>query len=279
MSHFYLEFDFKVTPIAPGSDVLMAQLGAVGFESFMPTEDGVLAYIQKNDWQEHLLESVDVLSEEYCTITYSFKDIPPTNWNEDWEKNFAPIRVKDQCEVRAPFHPVPEVAYDIVIEPKMSFGTGHHQTTHMMLEFVLEHDFEQQSVLDMGAGTAVLAILAMRKGASHATAIDIDPWCVENATENAQRNGVSAIDVQLGGAEVLPKSAVFDHVMANINRNILLQDISAYVRCLQPGGQLFLSGFYLEDLPSVRSCCEANGLRYVTHKERDQWVAAKFVNL
>ena len=279
MSHFYLEFDFKVTPPEPGSDVLMAQLGAVGFESFMPTDDGVLAYIQKSDWHEELLHAVEILDASFCSITHTHKEIPPTNWNEDWEKNFSPITVGDQCMVRAPFHEASEVRYDIVIEPKMSFGTGHHQTTHMMLEYILAHDFEGQNVLDMGAGTAVLAILAMRKGAEKATAIDIDPWCVENATENAQRNGVSTIEVQLGGAEILPKTPVFHSVIANINRNILLEDMASYVDCLLPQGLLFLSGFYKEDLPAIIACCSDLGVTYVDHRERDRWVAAKFVNL
>ena len=188
MSATYLEYRFSVQPLQPATDILIAQLGAVGFESFVETEEGVLAYIQQEEWNDTLLEAVSILQSEDFEIQFSEKIIEQVNWNEEWEKNFEPIVVAETCAVRAPFHPSFNVPYEIVIEPKMSFGTGHHETTFMMLQFVLENDFEGKSVLDMGCGTAVLAILAEMRGASKLDAIDIDDWCVENSEENVNRN-------------------------------------------------------------------------------------------
>ncbi|NNK75033.1 MAG: 50S ribosomal protein L11 methyltransferase, partial [Maribacter sp.] len=180
----YLEYTFTVTPLQPGADILIAELGEAGFESFVEHATGIQAYIQKKDSFSGLLDDVEVLRNTHFTIEYVHKKIAEENWNATWEQNFNPIKVDDQCEVRAPFHEKSNVAYDIVIEPKMSFGTGHHETTHMMLQFILDTDFEGKSVLDMGSGTGVLAILAEMKGAKSVDAIDIDNWCYMNAKEN-----------------------------------------------------------------------------------------------
>ncbi|MAY23292.1 MAG: 50S ribosomal protein L11 methyltransferase [Flavobacteriaceae bacterium] len=278
MSATYLEYRFSVQPLQPATDILIAQLGAVGFESFVETEEGVLAYIQQEEWNDTLLEAVSILQSEDFEIQLSEKIIEQVNWNEEWEKNFEPIVVAETCAVRAPFHPSFNVPYEIVIEPKMSFGTGHHETTFMMLQFVLENDFEGKSVLDMGCGTAVLAILAEMRGASKLDAIDIDDWCVENSEENVNRNHCEHISVKLGDASILPTSETYDIIIANINRNILLNDMATYVQCLRKGGVVYLSGFYREDLLIITECCNNLGLQFVENKEKNNWIAAKFVN-
>ncbi len=173
----YIEYNFKIEPLQPASDILIAELGEAGFESFVESEEGILAYIQKEDWHHDILENIHILRSAKFQMAHTFKEIAQENWNETWEHNFNPIQIDGRCAVRAPFHKKFEVDYDIVIEPKMSFGTGHHETTHMMLQLILEHNFEGKSVLDMGSGTGVLAILAAMKGASHIDAIDIDNWC------------------------------------------------------------------------------------------------------
>lgn len=278
MSHVYIEYDFKITPIQPGTEILIAELGLAGFDSFEENETGVKAYIQKGEWYERILEDIHVLSSSEFEIGYTYKEIEPVNWNEEWEKNFTAIEVNDVCAVRAPFHTPYNVPFEIIIEPKMSFGTGHHETTFMMLQYIMENDFESKTVLDMGCGTAVLAILTEMKGATSVDAIDVDEWCVENSIENAARNNCSRIKVQLGDASVIPSEETYDSIIANINRNILLIDLQSYVSALKKGGDLYLSGFYKEDLPLITSACNNLGLTFVSSKLKNNWSAAKFVN-
>ncbi|MRT17067.1 50S ribosomal protein L11 methyltransferase [Vitellibacter sp. q18] len=271
----YIEYIFKIEPLQPGTEILIAELGYAGFESFVETEEGVTAYIQKEVWNGAILDEINIFSSEEFEITLTFSEIEQINWNAEWEKNFDPIEVDGKCTVRAPFHPKKNFEYEIVIEPKMSFGTGHHETTFMMLQFILENDFEEKTVLDMGCGTAVLAILAEMRGAKKLHAIDIDEWCFENSLENIQRNNREHIDVFLGDASLL-KGKKYDVIIANINRNILLQDMEAYRNCLTTEGELYLSGFYLEDLPIITECCNNLGFTFVENKEKNKWVAAKF---
>lgn len=273
----YLEYDFKVNPPEPFSDILTAELGTLGFESFLVQDSGVLAYIQKSDWKEGLLEGLFVQQMPGVEITHSWKEIEPQNWNAEWERNFHPISVGDHCVVRAPFHQAPQVEYDIVIEPKMSFGTGHHETTHMMLQHILETDFKGKSVLDMGCGTAVLAILAKKRGATEVEAIDVDRWCYLNALENVERNHCAGIQVHQGDRTLLEGNR-YDIVLANINRNILLEDIPVYAQCLNPKGALFLSGFYLEDLDAISEKCSESGLNFEKKLDSNNWIAVKYVN-
>lgn len=277
MSATYIEYNFKVTPAQPASEILIAELGYAGFESFVEQEEGVLAYIQKEEWNTEILNDIQVLKNSDFNINYTFKEIEQVNWNEAWEKNFQPIEVDGTCVVRAPFHNPFNVNYEIIIEPKMSFGTGHHETTFMMLQFILENNFEGKSVLDMGCGTAVLAILASLRGAQTIEAIDIDDWCVENSIENVNRNNCNHISVKLGDASVLPQIPKFNTIIANINRNILIEDMPNYVSCLKKCGELYLSGFYVEDLPIIEKSCNNLGLTFVESKEKNNWVAAKFV--
>ncbi len=272
----YLEYNFKIDPLQPASDILIAQLGEVGFESFVENDEGILAYIQKEDWYEDILGSVQIMGNAKIAIDYGLQEIEQENWNETWESNFNPIQVDDQCVVRAPFHERANVPYDIVIEPKMSFGTGHHETTHMMLQFILDTDFEGKSVLDMGSGTGVLAILASMKGAKDVEAIDIDNWCYQNAMENMERNDRTNITVREGDAGLLGEK-VYDIVLANINRNILLNDIPTYGRSLAQNGILILSGFYTEDISFISEKCGEIGLKFEKSLEKNNWVAVKYV--
>ena len=244
MSQVYIEIDCQVTPVAPWADLLIAALGEIGFESFENTDSGFMAYVARADYDFQTTAQVMATYREHCVVNFSTKEIAATNWNADWEKNFSPITVGERIHVRAPFHAATDAEYEIVIEPKMSFGTGHHQTTHLMLEHLLELEINDQDVLDMGSGTAVLAIMACKRGARKSTAIDIDAWCGENGLENAQRNGIENIEVLVGTAEQLPKTPVYDLIIANINRNVLLEDMPAYVACLRGGGVVLLSGFY-----------------------------------
>ena len=185
MSNTYLGYHFTVEPKELGCEILVAELGEKPFESFIETEFGVTAYVQKDLWNPTILDDIYLLSSPEFTISYTVEEIEQVNWNEEWEKNFDPIDVDGKCHVRAPFHPKTDAEFDIVIEPKMSFGTGHHETTHMMIQHLLETNLVNKKTLDMGCGTAILAILAEMKGAKPIDAIDIDNWCYLNSIENA----------------------------------------------------------------------------------------------
>ena len=272
----YIEYTFSVKPLQPASDILIAELGEVGFESFVENDSGILAYIQKEDWNGNILNGIQIFENQMFKIKYDLKEIEQENWNATWEENFKPISVGAQCEVRAPFHKKSDAEYDIVIEPKMSFGTGHHETTHMMIQFILDNDFEGKTVLDMGSGTGVLAILASMKGASSVDAIDIDNWCYLNAKENIERNNCFNISVYEGDASLLVNQK-YDIILANINRNILLADIPTYTRCLNKNGTLFLSGFYKNDIPVISDKCNETGLKFQKNLEKNNWVAVKYV--
>lgn len=271
----YLGYYFKISPIQPASEILIAELGYAGFESFVETEDGVNAYIQKEDWNENILVDIHVLNSDEFKIEYTFEEIEQINWNEEWEKNFNPIVVDERCSVRAPFHDKPNTEYDIIIEPKMSFGTGHHETTHMMIQHLLKADLEGKKVLDMGCGTGVLAILAEMRGATSLDAIDIDNWCYLNTIENVERNNCNHIQAYEGDVALL-EGRSYDIIIANINRNILLNDIQYYAQSLNTGGLLFLSGFYSEDLDLITEECKTRNLFFVNNLERNNWIAASY---
>ena len=278
MSNIYLGYHFTVEPKEMGSEILVAELGELPFESFVESEFGVTAYIQKQLWNENVLDHVQILNSPEFVISYTIEEIEQVNWNEEWEKNFEPIDVDGNCHVRAPFHPKTNAEFDIIIEPKMSFGTGHHETTHMMIQHLLETDVTGMKTLDMGCGTAILAILAEMKGAKPIDAIDIDNWCYLNSIENAERNNCTNITVYEGDAALL-KDKKYDLIIANINRNILLNDMQSYVDCLNPKGTILFSGFYEEDIPFIDASCTEKGLTYVKKFQRNNWVSLKYVNL
>jgi ribosomal protein L11 methyltransferase len=274
----FFKIDSGSLDIQTAIDILVAELGQVGFESFTENPDGVEAYIQKADWNASLLDDIQILQSEEVTFSYDVKEIEQVNWNEEWEKNFEPIVVADQVSVRAPFHQNPGLQYDIVIEPKMSFGTGHHETTYLMIQHLMELDLHGKKVLDMGCGTGILAIFAEMKGAASIDAIDIDNWCYENSLENVERNNCHHISVFEGDSSLL-KSSAYDVIIANINRNILLKDMSVYTDGLRENGILLLSGFYTEDIEKINASAESNGLKQDKKLTRNNWVGLKYVNL
>lgn len=277
MSNSYIGYHFTIEPKELGSEILIAELGEKAFESFTETETGIDAFVQKELWDETILDGIFILQSEEFNINYTFEEIEQVNWNEEWEKNFEPIEVDGKCHVRAPFHPKTEAEFDIVIEPKMSFGTGHHETTHMMIQHLLEMNVNGLKTLDMGCGTAILAILAEMKGAQPIDAIDIDNWCYLNSIENAERNNCKHISVNEGDAALL-QGKKYDLIIANINRNILLNDMQSYVDCLNAGGTILFSGFYEEDIPFIDNSCTEKGLTYIKKFQRNNWVSLKYVN-
>ncbi len=276
MAETYIEYVFNVEPLQPGVDILIAQLSELEFESFSEIDIGLKAYIVEAHDKEDLLEGIQVLQNSEFTISHTKSRIEPINWNAEWERNFEPIEVDGKCAVRAPFHPKTDVKYDIVIEPKMSFGTGHHATTYLMIKHVLRLDLHNKKVLDMGCGTGILAILAAMRGAKTIDAIDNDRWCYENALENVQRNRTPQVTVKLGDASLLGDTS-YDVIIANINRNILMEDLPAYANCLNEKGILLLSGFYTEDIPALTEVCNPQGINFIMNFERNNWVACKFV--
>lgn len=267
----YLEFSFKINPVQPWSEILMAELIEVGFDSFTEEHDGILGYIPSDLFDEEAMKSLYVFNNEEVQISYSYQEMPNINWNEEWEKNFSPINVEDKVLIRAEFHEAQPHLHEIIIQPKMSFGTGHHPTTHLMIQQMLEMDFQDKTVLDMGCGTSVLAIFAKQKGAGRTVAIDIDEWSVENSQENAARNGVE-LDIAQGTAESLG-SEKFDIILANINRNILISDIPTYVSVLNKGGQLLLSGLCFFDVEDILEVCHKHGLTLKNKQQREEWMS------
>ena len=277
MTHEYIEVDFKIDPVYPGSEIVMAELGQIGFDSFVETDNGLLAYILKTNWDTSILKKLSVFENSLFSIHYTYKEIVPVNWNEEWEKNFNPIIVDKKCTVRAPFHDAANTQYDIVIEPKMSFGTGHHETTYLMIQQLLEVELTSKKALDMGCGTGVLAILAEMRGASYVDAIDIDEWCYLNTKENVERNACTAINCFQGDALLL-KDQKYDLIIANINRNILIRDIPIYASCLNDKGILLLSGFYEDDFNSIHNTCTMQALNFIEKKEKNSWISLKYIN-
>lgn len=271
----YIEYKFTLSPIDPWRDILVAYLSEGNFDSFEDTEDGVSAFVQTQLDHEEFVEQV--LSEfTQVEINYTRTEIEQVNWNEVWESNFQPILVNDQCYIRAEFHEKkPEIPYEVIIQPKMSFGTGHHETTHLMVEYILEVDLKDKSVLDMGCGTSILGILAKMRGAKYVEGIDIDEWSIENSIENAERNQVE-LTVKLGDASILGETT-FDTIIANINKNILMADIPKYVEVLHSThGELLLSGLMYFDFDDIVAKCEECGLELISKKQRNEWIALHF---
>lgn len=258
------------------ADIFVAELAELGFESFENDAEGIIAYIPSVNYQEQLLAGL------IGTFPYAGAEIKETltiadqNWNEEWEKHFfQPIVIDDKCVIHSSFHTdIPPMEYDILIDPKMAFGTGHHATTSLIVSELLQMDLQGKSLLDMGCGTAVLAILASKRGADPITAIDIDNWCTENSLENIALNHVDNIEVLQGDANLLPGRR-FDVVLANINRNILLADMHLYADCLPQGGILYMSGFYTEDVPQIEAEAVKLGFRMTACREKNNWAVVR----
>jgi ribosomal protein L11 methyltransferase len=274
----YSEVIFKLSTTEEfHKDLLVNALSEIGFDTFEDFETGFKAYIPSSELNEDKIEQLRVIYGDMFSFTFTTKSIPHQNWNEIWESNFEPLQVGNRCYIRATFHePHPEFEYEIVIDPKMAFGTGHHQTTALMMEFMLDENFEGQKVLDMGCGTGILAILASKMSAKDVLAIDYDEICFDSTIENSEINRINNIQVLCGSKEVIPDQK-FDIILANINRNILLDQLDRYSEVASSGSTLFLSGFYQQpDLSIIKQKCDSVGFNYIQHKELNNWVCAKF---
>jgi ribosomal protein L11 methyltransferase len=271
----YVEVSFEIQPMQPWRDVLIGQLAEIEFESFVETETGLQAYIQKELFNESDLQAIGALNQHGVAISHRVTPIKSENWNAVWEADFEPIIVNDQCIVRAPFHPAQNLPFEIVISPKMSFGTGHHETTWLMMKTLLGVDVSGKEVLDMGSGTGVLAILAEKMGASKVLAVDVDDWAYENAIENTALNNTVNITVEKGNVSNI-QGLSFHIILANINKNVLLQDMNEYASALKPHGKLLISGFFEMDVPDLLRKATTCGLQ-LSHKEyKNHWACIKF---
>ncbi len=258
-------------------EILIARLVEIGFESFAEAENGVYAYISEKEFSEKNIS--DEIEKIACDpkIMFTKKIIIDKNWNALWESNYEPVIIAGKCSIRAPFHSQDKnIKYDIVIEPKMSFGTAHHETTAMMIELLLNEDLKGENVLDMGCGTGVLAILCSKLGAEEITAIDNNEWAYKNSLENIKKNNITNIHVFFGDSSLLQNKS-FDKIVANINRNVLLQDLPVYSKSLKNKGILLISGFYEKDLPVLKATAEENNLRFIKYTTKNNWAAACFI--
>lgn len=276
----YFETEVNFSEIIPFRDICVAELGEIGYESFVETDKGIKAYIQINDFNEDKLKQHlhDVFEHLEVDIDFKSTIIKDQNWNATWESDYDPIYVNDNCVVAAPFHTFETpFEYHLLIKPQMSFGTGHHQTTHLMLNELLSMDLENKSVLDMGCGTGVLAILAKLRKASRVDAIDIDTWAYENTIDNLALNNLSDVKVQLGGKEKIDNT--YDVFIANINKNILKADVSSYINHINESGHLLLSGFFVTDNTEMINVVESLGLKLLEHKSKEDWSMLHFVKV
>ncbi|MCX6296123.1 MAG: 50S ribosomal protein L11 methyltransferase [Bacteroidetes bacterium] len=273
----YIEVAISIEPRDQGSDVLIARLSELGFESFVETDLGFLAYIQEEEYSEEEVELTIGDFQDLFIIAFSSKIIPKQNWNKEWESNFHPIDVVGKCYIRAPFHEKKQgYLLDIIIEPKMSFGTGHHDTTQLMIQILMLLNVKNKSLLDMGCGTGVLAIAASMLGANPITAIDIDDWSFENTIENLSKNNINNTLVHKGNAQIL-EGKIFHTILANINKNVLLADMSIYKKVLKKNGNLVLSGFFETDIKEIREKAEGLGFKYEERYISNKWAALHFV--
>ena len=272
----YISYSFKISPKEPWTDILLATLSSLPFESFEITVDGLDAYIAENEWFEGIQENIELLNNNEVFIDFEQKTITAENWNANWESEFLPIQISDHCVVRADFHPSTELPLELVITPKMSFGTGHHQTTQMMLNYALEMKLKNKVVLDMGCGTGILAILAAKKAANIVHGIDIDANCVLNSQENAKRNKQNKIIFRQ--SDTPPKEEEFyDYIFANITKNVLSQHLKSYYKCLKIGGSLIISGIFISDILELSKKAKALGLIKESIKENMLWAAMHFL--
>ena len=277
MQYIQVTFSF-ITIQEYQQDVLISELADIGYNTFEDTDNGFSAFIDYASYSQQFLTDALIQFEDEFEYNYTVTEIAAENWNEEWEKNFDPLIIDDTCYVRATFHPTqPQYKYEIVIDPKMAFGTGHHQTTTMMMQYILETDVTDCNILDMGCGTGILAILAAKKGAKELVAIDNDEVCYLSTLENSALNQITNIKAICGGKEVIPADQ-YDIILANINRNILLDQIPVYAEVLKSGGSIFFSGFYESpDLGMIKEACAALQINYRDHKKIGDWVAAQFV--
>ncbi|MEN8786528.1 MAG: 50S ribosomal protein L11 methyltransferase [Flavobacteriales bacterium] len=271
----YIHCQFTLSEPIPWSEILITYLAEIEFESFEQTENRVEAYIQKPLFDENKVK--EVLSTIQTELEFSFTEIEDENWNAQWESSFSPIYIDKNCIIRAPFHEKEDgFKQEIIINPQMSFGTGHHQTTYLIMSEMFGIDFENKSVLDMGSGTGILAILAEKLGCKEAVAIDIDEWAYKNTIDNLELNDCKIIRVEEGGAELLTELEKYDIVLANINRNILTNDMHKYIASMKPNSTIYMSGFYTSDVDILTETANKNGLEYINQQEREGWAMVQF---
>ena len=277
----YIEVSFNVSPVSEtANDIIAALAVELGFESFVESDQGTTGYIPAHLYDENTLnEALADFPMPDTHITFTACEMEDKNWNEEWEKHFfEPIVVDNRCVIHSTFHKdYPKADFDIIINPQMAFGTGHHQTTRLIISYLLDIELTDKTVLDMGCGTSILAILASMRGAKTLTAIDIDEWCVNNSIDNLALNNINNIKVFQGDASSLASEGPFDIIIANINRNILLADMQYYVARMNEGAEIYFSGFYESDLPLIKDEAERLGLSYISHRVEKDWTAAQFV--
>lgn len=277
--YYQVRVDITPSPSEDATDLLAAMLGDAGFESFVPDENGLTAYIRAEDFNAETVNEIVGECPLISEAIVSSEFIEGRDWNSEWERNyFRPIAVGDRCVIHSSFHTdYPKLPLEIIIDPKMAFGTGHHATTSLVIEQMLSMDLTKRTVIDMGTGTGILAILAAMLGASHVTGIEIDPMACENAAENVVTNHHPEIDIRLGDATLLDDILPADLFIANINRNIIMADIASYAAALKSGGVMLLSGFYEKDIPLVAECAAPFGLMEENHLVRDEWTCLRLV--
>ena len=278
MSITYRLFSFNVNPVKIGSEILIAELAELGFDSFEETSEGVDAYLVNDKWYKKILSGLKILSNLAFDVKYSSKIIHQKNWNKIWESNFKPILINKYCGVRANFHPPLNLKYELVITPKMSFGTGHHETTSMVMNYILNMNFKGLKVLDVGCGTGILSILSEKTGASSIDAIDVDKWCYENTIENSILNKCNFVRAFCGNITFFEQSK-YDIILANINKNIIMNDISIYSKLLNPRGQLILSGFYVSDIIEIDNKAKSLKLEIVSEKVKNSWASIHYMKI
>ncbi len=273
----YVEVTFQLSPKEPWNDLLADALGEIGFESFMDQDELFLAYIQKAEFNEEALKEVWVLNEESVSVQYQLQTVPNENWNKKWEENFHPVEVDDDVIIKASFHNVEKsYPYEILIDPKMAFGTGHHQSTFLMVRQMLGINFANKTVLDMGSGTGVLAILAKMRDAGYTKAVDNNDWAYESTRENVDKNGYPDIEVVLGDIDSV-KGDKYDVILANINRNIVIDQMPFYANMLPQGGELLTSGFFEHDASLIKDAAEKAGFALFQENYRNDWAQLTFV--
>ena len=267
----YTEVDIKLENINPFSEIIIARLSEVGYDSYEENNSGIKAYILTAKFNEKIILDICADISVQTSISYTFSILEEKNWNEEWEKNYSPVFINDCCVIRAPFHTPKNVKYEVVIMPKMSFGTGHHPTTHLILDKMLEVNFTDKNVLDIGSGTGVLTILSSMMGSKYTLGLDNDKWAFENAKQNAKLNNLSNVNFHHGTIDSIEKKVGFDIVLVNINRNIILQEMESYINFMNPSVDLLLSGFMFDDINIILDRLRKLNFNKVDLKNKDKW--------
>ena len=275
MADNFISVNFRVSPIYPGVEILIAELSLLEFEMFEEIESGLIAYIHSRNFNKKTLSKIKLLKSSEFNITYSIQTIEDKNWNQEWEKNFDRVKIGDSCVIRAPFHKASKKQYEIVIMPEMSFGTGHHETTQLMIEHILNSDLTGLNVCDVGSGTGILSILSEKKGAKRVDAVDIDLRCYKNSLENLKRNKCLKVYVQHSSSDVLLQNK-YDLILCNINLNHLIDNFQNFDKISIQNTHLIVSGFYINDLEQVNAELKKNNFDFIDFIEKNNWVSSKY---